>query len=134
MNNDSDDKIKKLHDDPELPSMYWVFSIVLFIVFLVDRSIPEGIFTITYRLLIFLFIVLCIVSRFAYRCYKNKKKLYIAYTEMEKRAKSQSALREQAENELEQLKHDYTLLFTVEDISLVRKLKNSIKEIPDGKH
>ena len=95
--------VEKLNTEPELPTMYFTCSMTFVGVGLFfatyGRSIEIRLATLAFAL----FVLLCLTFYFAYRAYKNKKKLYIEFTEMEKRANTQSADRERAENELHRI-------------------------------
>lgn len=103
--NRSEFEVDKLHSDPTTFSRDSIIGIIALFTTIIFFTQIYGMTVLLVSMLGFLLVLLVLVIHFAYHCHKNKGELYIAYKEMEKRAKTQSKLRERAEDEINQLKN-----------------------------
>ena len=103
--NHSEFEVDKLHSEPTAFSRDSIIGIIALFTTIILSTQVYGMTVLLVSMLGFLLVLLALVIHFAYHCHKNKGELYIAYKEMEKRAKTQSKLRERAEDEINQLKN-----------------------------
>lgn len=107
-------RAEQLYKHPELPSMYVVFGAVIAFAGLLFNCIKgNDILLVLGMLLAYTVIVLCFTGYFAYKCYKNKHNLYTIYTQTQKWGNTQSALRQNAEAELEFLNSQIEALIEI---------------------
>lgn len=101
----SEFEVDELNSEPSAFSRDSIIGIIALFAGIIISAQAYGMTILLVSTLGCLLFLLGLVVHFAYRCHQNKKDLYIAYKEMEKRANTQSKLRERAENEISQLKN-----------------------------
>lgn len=108
--NHSEFEVDKLHSEPTAFSRDSIIGIIALFAAIIFFTQAYGMTVLLVSMLGFLLLLLALVIHFSYNCHQNKGKLYIAYKEIEKRAMTQSVLRERAETELSQIQNNIQLM------------------------
>ena len=105
-----DEKVDKLNQKPDPPNIFWISTVIVTagLAFIYNH---ENYIRLLEIAILFLVVFVLVAIYWATQCHKNKTSLYRTHKEMLGTLKTQIALREQAEEELNTYKEEWIPLF-----------------------